>query len=184
LELEGYNQEKIIKECKRGNIASQRQLYMHYYSYAMSICLRYTNNKETSEEVLNDSFLKVFQNLKKYDPSYSFKSWLRKIIINTAIDHYRKNSKYPELIDYHTQRFHNCKNKAVDNLMTEDILTLLRNVPATHRVVFNLYEMEGYSHKEIAALLGITDGTSRSYLKRAKEKLRILYKNYFSDAHE
>ena len=184
MESEGYNQEKVIKECKKGNIASQRQLYRHYYSYAMSICLRYTENKETAEEVLNDSFLKVFKNMKKYDDSYSFKSWLRKIIINTAVDHYRRNLKYIELLLDTTKNFHNCKNKAIDNLMTEDILVLLRNLKTTHRLVFNLYEIEGYSHKEIAALLDITEGTSRSYLKRAKEKLRILYKHYFNDTYE
>ncbi|MFO7891738.1 MAG: RNA polymerase sigma factor [bacterium] len=179
MSLENYKQEEIIKGCKRGKIESQQKLYMHYYGYAMSICLRYSKNKETAEEVLNDSFLKVFTKIKKYDIAYSFKSWLRKIIINTAIDHYRENSKSAGSIDINTQKLHNCTNKAVENLELEDMLTLLRKLSDIHRMVFNLYEMEGYSHKEIAGLLGVAEGTSRSYLKRAKQKLRDLYNNYF-----
>jgi len=177
--LEEYNQEKIINGCKRGKIAFQHKLYMHYYSYAMSICLRYSNTKETAEEVLNDSFLKVFKKIKKYDPTFPFRSWLRRIIINTAIDYYRKKSRYMEVIDINKEKVNNCKNKAVDNLEAEDIMKLLRKLSDTYRVVFNLYEIEGYNHKEIAEYLGITEGTSRSYLKRAKERLRELYNTYF-----
>jgi RNA polymerase sigma factor (sigma-70 family) len=180
LHSEKYNQGKVIKECKRGKISSQHLLYMHYYSYAMSICLRYTKTRETAEEILNDSFFKVFTHIKKYNANYPFKSWLRKIIINTAIDYYRKQLRQTEYKDINMEKVIQCQNKALDNLETEDILNLLRNLSHTHRIVFNLYEMEGYHHQEIAKVLGITEGTSRSYLKRAKEQLRTLYNKYFT----
>ena len=154
---------------------------MHYYSYAMSICLRYARTRETAEEILNDSFLKVFKSIKKYNSDYPFKSWLRRIIINTAIDHYRTTqSKQPEYKNINMEIINQTKNKALDNLEIEDILHLLGKLSDTQRVVFNLYEMEGYHHKEIAEILSITEVNSRTYLKRAKEALRILYNQYFS----
>lgn len=180
MSLDYYKQEKIIKECKRGKIASQRKLYMHYYRYAMSICLRYSNSRETAEEVLNDSFFKVFTKIKSYKSDYPFKTWLRRIIINTAIDYYRKKPEFNEPFDINSKNIGNCDNKALENLAVEDILWLLRKLSDSHRMVFNLYEMEGYSHKEIAEFLGIAEGTSRSYLKRAKQELRKLYYNYFA----
>lgn len=177
---EKYNQKKIIKECKKGKIAAQHLLYMHYYSYAMSICLRYSKTREIAEEILNDSFLKVFKNIKKYNSDYPFKSWLRRIIINTAIDHYRTAESKPlKYKNINMEVINQTKNKALDNLQIDDILYLLRKLSDTHRIIFNLYEMEGYTHKEIAEMLNITEGTSRSYLKRAKEKLRTLYTKYF-----
>lgn len=177
---EEYNQQKIIKECKKGKISAQHLLYRHYYSYAMSICLRYAKTRETAEEILNDSFLKVFRHIKKYNSDYPFTSWLRKIIINTAIDYYRKQLNKEEYYHSNLEKIIQCQNKAIENLETDDILYLLRKLSHTHRMVFNLYEMEGYNHKEIAEIIGTTEGTSRSYLKRAKEQLRSLYYTYFS----
>lgn len=150
----------------------------------MSICLRYTNTKEAAEEVLNDSFLKVFKKIRKYNSSLSFRPWLRRIIINTAIDHYRKNRQYSELTETFETELNEYGNKALEDLETEDILKLLRKLPQKQRITFNLYEIEGYRHREIAEYLGVTEATSRSYLKRAKKNLRELYNKYFNPDHE
>lgn len=144
----------------------------------MSICSRYERNKEDAEELLNQSFLKVLTNLDKYKKDIPFKMWMRKITVNTIIDEYRKNKKMKELtqpVDFSDEHYSNTaydENEYMKRVDTEEILNMINNLPEVSRNVFNMYVVDGFSHKEIAGMLGISDGTSRWYLNNAKTELR------------
>lgn len=166
---------KTIRQSRKNNIKYQEKLFKQFYTYTMSICLRYAASKEEAEEILNDSFLKVFKSLKKYDESRTFKPWIRRIIINTSIDYNRKkNSHLQIVVDKETALMSDCTDQ-LDQFNAEDVMAILQRLPDLLRVVFNMYELDGYSHKEIASNLRITESTSRAYLTRAKAKLRELF---------
>lgn len=163
----------IIDGCVRGNSGSQKRLYEDFYGFGMNVALRYSNNKAQAQEILNDSFLKVFKNIEMYDPSYPFSSWLKKIITNTAIDYYRKYKKHNELIiDTDNVPDRNYEEARVFADEETDMLPIIQKLPPAYRMVFNLYVMEEYKHHEIAELLNISVGASKSNLARAKGKLK------------
>jgi RNA polymerase sigma factor (sigma-70 family) len=169
---------ETIKNCLKGERSSQRLLYESFYSYAMSVCLRYSKSEEEAVEILNDGFMKVFTKISKYDTSKSFKGWLRKILINTALDHYRKNLKF-----YNHKSIEGIKKTDTYNIEKEldyeDIVLLIRELSPAYKIVFNLYVMDGYTHEEIAEMLGISVGTSKSNLSKARANLReMLSKTY------
>ena len=165
----------IIAGCQKGNRASQERLYKYYHSYGMSISLRYAKNRLEAREILNESFLKVFTKLDQYDKTQPFQFWLRRIIINTAIDYYRKSQRDPLFMDIDV-----ALQIADDNPIEVDInesintLPILQQLPPAYRLIFNLYVMEGFKHQEIADQLGISINTSKSNLARAKQKLKEL----------
>ena len=177
------NLQLLIKGCQQNNRQSQRKLYEHFYGYGMNICLCYAKDKIEAEEILNDGFLKAFVNINKYDPAYPFKAWLRKILVNAAVDYYRKYQKYrltfstdrmPEIVDDST---------LIPQVgPQDDMLPILQELTYSYRMVFNLYVIEGYKHHEIAELLDISVGTSKSNLARAKAKLKALWLNRQGEA--
>ncbi len=163
----------------KGDMKCQEMLYRQFYAYGMSITLRYTKNREEAIEVLNDSFLKVFENIKKFDKEKSFKSWFRQITVNTSIDYYRKSKRMiltDDIDNYESTTFDTTE---INELEVEDILNLLNSIPEHYAIVFNLYEIEGFDHKEIAGKLNISDSTSRANLSRAKKMLRELFKKQY-----
>ncbi len=170
------NVEALIKGCIRGDKNSQKALYKHFYGYAMSICLRYSKNKEEAIEVLNDGFMKVFTKTNKYDPSKSFKGWIRKIMINTALDNYRQNLKYYHNQDLESTQLAAAKENVLSELSYQEIVQMVQQLSPAYRTVFNLYVIDGYTHEEIAELLNISTGTSKSNLSKAREKLREMLK--------
>lgn len=169
----------IIKNCKSGKIKDQEILYKYFYSYAMGICLRYAYTKTDASEILNDSFLKVFNNINNFNEELHFKPWLRKIIVNTAIDYYRKNAKFNSMLEIEEAEREGFNIEAIDTLTYHDLIKILDDLPEPYRLIFNLYEIEGYTHKEIAEKTELNESTSRSYLARAKKKLRILVEHHF-----
>jgi len=169
----------IINNCKSGKLKHQEVLYKYFYSYAMGISLRYAYTKTDASEILNDSFLKVFKNINKCKDELPFKPWLKKIVVNTAIDYYRKNARFRTMLEIDKEIDEGFNVEMVDELEYEDIKKLLDVLPEMYRLVFNLYEIEGYTHREIARKLKFNESTSRSYLTRAKKKLRILVENHF-----
>lgn len=170
----GVVEEDIIKYCKTGSLKHQEMLYKLFYSYAMSISLRYSLQFDDAIEVVNDAFIKVFNSIKSYNENTSFKPWLRTIVVNTAIDSRRKNLKFQLNTDIEKAETVGHAAAAIHNLNAQDILKLMTQLPAAHHTVFNLYEIDGYSHDEIAQMLAISTSSSRVYLSRAKEKLREL----------
>lgn len=162
----------LILKAKDGDKKSIALLYKQFYGFAMSVALRYSNSRDEACEIVNDSFMKAFDRLKQYQPENSFKGWFRRIIVNTAIDYFRKNSRYSSIMDIEKADSESYNADVIDQLTYEDILGLIRNLPEILRLVFNMYEIEGYDHNEIGEKLGIPASTSRTYLARSKKKLR------------
>jgi RNA polymerase sigma factor (sigma-70 family) len=179
-----YSDAELVQGCSEGKAAFQERLYRRYFSFAMSIAIRYTRDETEAMEIVNDSYMKVLDSLGGYDATRSFKPWYGRIVVNTAIDAYRKNLKlkgalstdeYPDL--------EGSEPEIESDLTVTDILSLLNQLPANYKVVFNLYEIEGYTHEEIAVMTGVTTSTSRSTLTRAKKMIRHLYKVNFNPAN-
>ncbi len=164
---------RILEGCKKENRNCQRALYELYYGYGLSIGLRYAYNREEAVEILNDAFIKVFSKLHQYNIEQPFKPWFRRILIHSAIDYHRAQHKFPTTIDIDSVIYLLDDELPLPVLSSEeDALPLVQALPPQYRMVFNLYVMEEYNHKEIASMLGITESTSRANLARAKEKLR------------
>lgn len=162
----------LILKAKNGDKKSIALLYKQFYGFAMSIALRYSSSRDEACEIVNDSFMKAFDRLKQYQPENSFKGWFRRIIVNTSIDYFRKNSRHHAIMDIEKAEFQSYHPDIVEQLTYEDILVLIRTLPEILRIVFNMYEIEGYDHNEIGVKLGIPASTSRTYLARSKKKLR------------
>ena len=159
-------------------------LYEKYYAYGIGICYRYAYSKEEAVEILNDSFLNVFNSIDRYDPEKSFLPWFKKIIVRKAIDYYRRNKKYQHTRYLEDESVAIHETATLEKLQMEDLMTLLNELPKRYRLIFNLYELEGYSHDEIGEELGISESTSRSDLSRAKQMLRIKYRDYYQEGYE
>jgi RNA polymerase sigma-70 factor (ECF subfamily) len=163
---------------------SQKVLYSSFYGYAMAICDRYANKQEDAVEILNDGFLKIFREIHHYSPAYadvvsSFKGWLRKIMVYTAIDHFRKNHKHTLVtqLDHVVYQVSSTHEDAIDKLSYEEIIRAVQHLSPGYRTVFNLFIIEGLSHEEISNKLDISVGTSKSNLSKARKQLqKILFK--------
>ncbi|NEU08208.1 RNA polymerase sigma factor [Flavihumibacter sp. R14] len=166
------SESELIQKCKHGDLKYLEKLYKHFYGYAMGVGLRYLPDRNDALEVVNDAFIKVFKSISQFESEKTFKPWLRKIIVNTAIDRRRKDMKLLYQADLETAGNVSTNPGAIENLQASDILKLLNRLPEIHRTVFNLYEIDGYSHEEIGQMLGIPASSSRVNLSRAKEKLR------------
>lgn len=179
---EAYSDADLIEGCKKGNPHFQEVLYKRFFSFAMSICIRYTPKTDDVIEVVNDSFLKVFENISKYDSQKPFNSWFSKILVNTAIDSFRKNLKFQVEVSLNgIVDTEEPEPQLTSELSVNEITSLFAKLPETYRITFNLYEIEGYSHEEIGEMLGVTAATSRSNLTRAKKMLRSLYEKNFNE---
>ena len=169
-------EEEIISQCKTGSLKYQELLYKQFYSYAMGIGLRYSLNRDDALEVVNDAFIKVFNAISNFNSDKPFKAWLRTIIVNTAIDRRRKDLKFQLNVEI-DQAMPVVAGNTASTLDVQDILKLMRNLPPLQAAIFNLYEVDGYSHDEIAEMLSVPVSSSRVYLSRAKEKLRSLIRS-------
>jgi RNA polymerase sigma-70 factor (ECF subfamily) len=166
--------QQLIQRCLGYQPDAQKALFKLYYGYAKSICLRYSASKEESDEILNSGFLKVFQNLDKYNTLQPFRAWLRSIMINTAIDYYRKEQKYAHSQPLTESMDFQIHENVIDDISADEIMDLVQKLPTSYRTVFVLYVVDGYNHREIGELLGITDGTSKSNLAVARTKLKAM----------
>ena len=164
----------LIGGCKRQDRLSQKALYKAFYGFAMGICLRYANNRYDASEVLNRGFYKVFSNLDRYDPSKPFKAWLGMIMRNVSIDFYRSNLKIAFTDDLDEAEHISDGNLADKNLGYDDLIRMVQQLPNAYRTVFNLFAIEGHSHEEIAEILNINVGTSKSNLHKARQKLKLM----------
>ena len=174
----GYEENDLIHACVRKERWAQKVLYEEHYGKMMGVCLRYSNNSEDALDILHEGFIKVFKNMSKYEIGTSLSAWIRRIMVNTAIDFYRKNvRRRTEDIE---QAYHlgSSEPDAISGLTTQEILTAVQELSPAYRAVFNLYIIEGYSHKEIADILGITESTSRSNLVKARFKLKETLKTF------
>jgi len=174
LQLRENSERDFIMACIRREKWAQKKLYEDHYSKMMGVCLRYANNKEDALDILHEGFIKVFKNISKYQPGTSLAAWIRRIMVNTSIDYYRKNTRRrTEDLDQAFQVSSDGAD-AVSMCTEKEILAAIQTLSPAYRAVFNLYVIEGYSHREIAEQLGITESTSRSNLVKARIKLKAI----------
>jgi RNA polymerase sigma-70 factor (ECF subfamily) len=163
--------------------------YERFYSFALSVCLAYANNSEDARERVNDGFLKAFQAIGKLENEAVLLPWLRRIMVNTAIDHYRKDRKRAasvstELVGHNLEEPYLNHETIFAQLSADDILKALHHLPPSYRIVFSLYVLEGYTHRDIADRLGLAESTSRAHLTEANRLLRRALTGQNTDYHE
>ena len=169
--------DKLIDGCVRRERNCQQAVYEMFYRKMLGVCMRYSSNREVAQDLVHDGFLKIFENIDKFNFSGSFEGWVRRIMVNTTIDHYRKNKN---IFIKEEEDFKNieCEEPEIDvlsKLRTEDIMKAVQTLSPAYRTVFNLYVIEGYTHKEVAEELGINIGTSKSNLAKAKNNLKKMF---------
>ncbi len=170
--------ENLIQECIAGNRTSQERLYKYFAPKMFAICLRYANNHQSAEDILQEGFIKVFNHLDKFRGDGSFEGWIKRVFINTSIEHYRKATITQRYVEIDSAYHVSCKDEdAVSKLSRKDLLSVIQQLPIGYRTVFNLYAIEGFTHREIAAKLTISEGTSKSQLARARAMLHRMLKN-------
>jgi len=176
--LDQLNEDELIEGCVRQDVDFQRLLYEKYASKMMGICMRYCNSKQEAEDVIQDSFIKIFDKIKTFQKRGSLEGWIKRIVVNSAL---KSNDKRvmkfePGSLDKVNEPSFNAK--AISRIETKDILAIIQNLPRGYRTVFNMYAIEGYSHKEIGTILNISEVTSRTQYARAKKQLIELLAKY------
>lgn len=169
--------EEIVQGCIKNNALAQKHLYDKFSRKMMGVCLRYSQNTEEAEDVLQNGFISVFQNIESFKGAGSFEGWIRRIMVNTALTNIRKNKKLMQNIELDSVEYMlPSSNSVSESYGAKDLLKIIQTLPPGFQTVFNLYAIEGYSHKEIGDLLGISEGTSKSQYSRAKAHLQKLIK--------
>jgi RNA polymerase sigma factor (sigma-70 family) len=165
---------KIINGCLSGDRRDQELLYRRHASKLYAVCLQYTGNDEEARDILQEGFIKIFENLANYKHEGSFEGWIRRIMVNTALEQYRRRHNLYRVddIDQLQETDAEPENHDYAGLEANDLLSIIRELPPKYRVVFNLYALEGYSHKEISQMVNISEGTSKSNLSRARSILQ------------
>jgi RNA polymerase sigma factor (sigma-70 family) len=173
-ELSNHNitENDLINGCIAGNRRMQELLYQRFAPKMYAVCLRYANNADDANDLLQEGFIKVYRNLDKFRKEGSFEGWVRRIFVNTAIEHYRRKVNMNSVSEREESTAEEGAWNALDHLAEKDIIGLVQDLSPGYRTVFNMYVIEGYAHREIADMLGISEGTSKSQLARAKAILQ------------
>jgi len=165
----------IINGCKKGDRKAQEKLYKNYYRAMLTVCLRYTKNDEDAVEVLNNGFLKVFRNIQRYESSQaSLYTWIRTIVVNSCLDFIKQKQKLEKVNELNEDAEVHIAPDVINKMKTAELLDQVRRLAPATQAVFNLYVIEGFSHKEIAQLLNISEGTSKWHLSEARKNLQQL----------
>jgi RNA polymerase sigma factor (sigma-70 family) len=168
----------LIVSCRTGDRNAQYRIYKLFYNYCMSISMRYAESNFEAEEIVNDAFYKAFTRLHLYGGELSFKAWLRRITVNTSIDYFRARQRQAHLVALTSAPDPGAEMDIIEQLTKEQMLQAMSQLSPGYRTVFNLFVVDGYSHEEIAEMLNISVGTSKSNLARARQKLKdIFYSN-------
>lgn len=166
-------EQHLVKECINGERKAQKALYDMYSRQMMSLCLRYTKDKETAHDLLQEGFLLVFSNIDKFKGDGMLEAWIRKIFVNCALDYLRKYDILKETVDIDDDKISEIVDEStISQISATELMDCIKSLPEGFRTVFNLYAVEGYSHKEIGEMHGISENTSRSQYMRARHKLR------------
>lgn len=169
-----YTQGDLIEGCRKANRQAQEQLYKQFAPKMLGVCMRYASSRMEAEDILQNGFIKVFNKINDYRSDGSFEGWIRRIMVNTSIEYYRKHRKLMQVVELENL----ADEPVIDPLATaklcaEDLLKLIAQLPPGYRMVFNMYAIEGYSHKEIGEILSISEGASKSQLSRARSFLKL-----------
>lgn len=169
----------IIRGCLEGNSMAQEQLYQRFADKMFAVCLRYSGDFDEAKDILQEGFIRAYSNLHQFHKKGSFEGWIRRIMINTALEKYR-DKYYLNRVDNQEERIEvRVEDGVFEDLLAQDLMRLIQELSPKYRMVFNLYAIEGYSHKEISALLKISEGTSKSNLSRARAILQEKLLNYY-----
>lgn len=175
---------QLVNDCLRGNAVAQRQLYEEFAGVMLGVCYRYTKSMVDAEDVLQEGFIMVYRNLRQFSFSGELGGWIRRIMVNTAINYLKKNSRYQSDLLFKEGGLHPVSDDDPEvRLSTKELAELIRQLPPGYQTIFNLHAIEGYSHVEIGKILGIKEGTSRSQYARARSLL-ITWINKFSAANQ
>lgn len=175
------SEKEIIQGCLEQNNKAQELLYSRYAPKMYGVCMRFAKTAMEADDILQESFIKVFKNLESFSFKGSFEGWIRKTVINTAINYIKKNLKHQYHADVTEERsIEGSMEGGIEKLSAEELLKLIRELPTGYSTVFNLYVIEGYSHKEIADKLGVSENTSKSQLARARQSLQAKLKKLIS----
>jgi RNA polymerase sigma-70 factor (ECF subfamily) len=169
---ETITENEILDGCIRGERKYHMALYNLFSAKMFSVCLRYANDYNVAQDLLQEGFIKVYKNIAKFRREGSFEGWVRRIFVNTAIEHFRRNVTLYAIHDNETRVYEHYDDNALETLKHQDILNMIQTLSHGYRTVFNLYVIEGYSHKEIGEMMNISEGTSKSQLARARYLLQ------------
>jgi RNA polymerase sigma factor (sigma-70 family) len=173
-----FSESDLVEGCLRGDRKIQQALYQRFAPKMYGVCLRYAGNAEEAEDILQEGFIKVFSKIGSYRGEGSFEGWIRRIFVNTAIEHFRKKTYLQPITESEEGTMEGKYLSVLDNLAEKDIIRLVQQLSPGYRTVFNMYVVEGYTHKQIADILGISEGTSKSQLSRAKLILQDMVKTF------
>ncbi|MFZ1330342.1 MAG: RNA polymerase sigma factor [Chitinophagaceae bacterium] len=168
----------LLRGCMDGNRRMQEELYRRFSPRMYAVCLRYAGNAEEAEDILQEGFIKIFKKLDSFRSEGSFEGWVRRIFVNTAIEHFRRKRYLMPVTEKEENTIEGKYVSVLDELAEKDILALVQELSPGYRTVFNMYVVEGYTHKEIADMLGISEGTSKSQLSRAKVILQDMVRTF------
>jgi RNA polymerase sigma factor (sigma-70 family) len=171
---EKWDEKALVKGCLKNRANAQKALYERYSTRMMGVCYRYAQNKFDAEEILQEGWIKVFINIGQYKFNGSLEGWIKRIMVTTAINYLKKNKHFQQNISTEDAIALSASTQSDQSLYTKDILNLLALLPSGYRTILNLYSIEGYAHKEIGEMLGISESTSRSQFARAKQMLSLL----------
>ncbi|MDP3927801.1 MAG: RNA polymerase sigma factor [Bacteroidia bacterium] len=160
--------EKIIQGCLKKDVKAQQAFYSFFSSSMYAVCLRYSNTKEDAKDILQDGFIKVFAKLNQFSGKGSLEGWMKRVFVNTALEHYRVNKVYMQQSDVMDAKQVSTEAQAIGKLTQQEILSVMQQMAPGFRTILNMYAIEGYTHAEIAEMLGISEGTSKSQLSRAR----------------
>lgn len=164
---------ELIQACKENNPRAQKILFETYSARLMGVCLRYASNGDEAQDMLQDGFIKIFQKLNTFSGEGAFGGWMRRTMVNTCLDQIRKNNRIGYAVEIEKVEIDYVDNEdALSKMRTQELLGLIQKLPEGYRIVFNMFVIEGYSHKEIAKELEITESTSKSQLRKAKIRLQ------------
>jgi RNA polymerase sigma factor (sigma-70 family) len=173
------NERSLIEACIARERWAQQKLYQEFYSKMMGVCMRYANNDDDALDILHEGFIKVFKHVASYQPGTSLTAWIRRIMVNTSIDYYRKTVRRRTEDIETAYNLSSGDADAISKCTEKDILAAVKKLTPAYRAVFNMYVIEGFSHKEIADQLDITESTSRSNLVKARLKLQAILTGNF-----
>lgn len=167
--------EELVVRCVKKEAQAQEYLYKTFSGRMLGVCSRYTDSIEEAEDIMQEGFIKIFHKLETFKHNGSLEGWMKRIMINTALDYFRKNKNFRHSIDIETIEYTaETHSHVMESMGAKDLLKLIRTMPKGFRTVFNLYAIEGFAHKEIAEMLEITESTSKSQYSRARAYLQKL----------
>lgn len=176
--------EQMVAGCLAGRPDAQKALYQAYAGKMMSICMRYASSRDQARDILQDGFVKVFQKIDRYRAEGPLGGWIARTMVNTALDHIRRNKPYDHSLDLsEAEHLHATEGMALSRMATDELMALIQALPPGYRTVFNLFAIEGWPHKDIAEQLGISENTSKSQFMKARAYLRKLLPAEMADIH-